>query len=50
MWVYTGSAWSKLATVSNGDGNNSINLSGTNNRIEIRDGSGTVRVKIGNLS
>jgi len=50
MWRYSGTAWDKLATVSNGTGNNSLNLSGANNRIEIRDGSGTIRVKIGNLS
>jgi len=50
MWQYTGTVWSKLTTVSNGAGASSINLNGTDNRIEIRDASSVIRVKIGNLA
>jgi hypothetical protein len=54
-WKYSGTIWNELAKVGSGYtpgalSANSVRLSGTNSVIEIRDGSGIVRVKIGNLS
>ena len=49
-WKYSGSAWVQLASVSNGTGSSSMNMNGTNNRIEVRDSGGIIRVKIGNLA
>jgi hypothetical protein len=50
MWRYSGAAWIKLPTLSNGTGGSSINLNGGSNRIEVRDAAGVIRVKIGNLA
>jgi hypothetical protein len=55
-WKYSGSGttFTELERVANytpgGSNASTFRLDGANNKIEIRDSSGTVRVKIGNLA